>query len=168
MRVGTPPQLVNLLPSTLVSEDWVVGLQGCSSSNLENCVQLRGGDFDNSTSSSWDMIGGGQPFSLGVELNLGISGQDGGYWGYDTVGLTASDGSGIVLDHQVVVEYLTTDFYVGILGLSAITSDVENNNQTTFLATLRKENKIPSLSYSYTAGAYYGETNLPGTEGQVI
>jgi hypothetical protein len=153
--VGTPAQTLQLLPSTLIAETMVVNLQGCADSAFSNCAELRGGLFDNSSSTTWSQLAEDAEYSLSIDLNLGISSDDGGYYGYDSVGITTTDGGSILLDRMVVSDYDTPDFYVGMLGLSQKSSAIEGNNQTSFLKTLFDKNQIPSFSYSYTAGAIY-------------
>jgi hypothetical protein len=153
--VGTPSQQVFVLPSTLISENLVVGPAGCDSTSDSNCQSERGDTFSNSTSTTWEELVYNQVLS--VDTSYGIGSSDGVDFGYDTVGLTSVEGAGIVLDHQIVGMYDSMDFFVGILGLSADTSSISSNGQTSFLRTLFDKEQIPSLSYSYTAGAYYSK-----------
>lgn len=162
-NVGTPPQTVYLLPSTLIAETLVVDITGCADSPFSNCGTLRGGLFENSTSSTWDPLDNGIYLSLSIESALGLSGKDGGYYGYDTISLTETDGSDIMLGHQVVGEYATPDLYVGLFGLSPKSSGISSNTSS-FVKTLFDQNQIPSLSYSYTAGAYYRMSHGPVKE----
>jgi hypothetical protein len=53
LRVGTPPQLVRVLPSMAGQETWVVGPGGCTSKDPTDCPEMRGGLFGLNESSSW-------------------------------------------------------------------------------------------------------------------
>lgn len=79
LRVGTPAQNVRVLPGTSSTSTLVVLPLGCSSSAPYNCASLRGGLFNTSASSTWDVIG---DYNLGFEASLGY--EDAGKFAYDT------------------------------------------------------------------------------------
>ena len=118
-----------------------------------DCVQSRGGLFDSKNSSSWAEVG---QFALITEQNLGYAGnQDVGDYGFDTVGLSSQ--GNISLDHMVVGQINTTDYFLGNFGLDPWPVNFTNLNapNPSFISTLKSKNLIPSLSYGYTAGARY-------------
>jgi hypothetical protein len=155
--VGTPPALVYVLPSTVSTSTWVVGAWGCNQSyNLltlpGNCNATRGGVFDNSTSSTWDEKGN---YGLKVEEYLGEKVE--GEFGFDDVDLGYT-GSGVSLQNTTVAWFIDQIFAVGMFGLSYRPTNFSLaawDMVPSFLGTLYAEKKIPSLSYGYTAGAYY-------------
>ena len=120
------------------------------------CSQSRGYLVNVNTSTTWQDQG---IFELGLELNL--PDYDGPYengdYGLDTLGfgLTASDG--VSLDGMVVAAIATKSFYLGNLGVTSRPTNLSsfNDPRTSFLSSLRQQNKIPSLSFGYSAGAQY-------------
>ena len=98
-------------------------------------------------------------YNVGVETNL--PDYDGQYdvadYGLETVGLGLPGENGVSEPNLIVGALATTDFYLGYLG---VTNQPTNFTQfddphTSFLSTLHNQSKIPSLSYSYSAGAQY-------------
>jgi hypothetical protein len=165
VSVGTPPQTFNVLPSTLVSETWVILPDGCISSDPSDCQTERGGvgfngrpaaGFLTNESSTWESIG---LYNLEAEQNLGFSSDDSGVFGNDTVSLNGGNGSsgGVSISSTTVGGIATKDFFLGVLGLSIAPSSFTSSAAPakTLLERLLELNLIPSLSYSYTAGAQY-------------
>jgi hypothetical protein len=158
IRVGTPAQTFRVLPSTAGQETWIPVPEGCLASDPENCGDRRGVypfqgkelGFQYNASSTWKNIG---LYDLILETNLNYTGN--GLYGFDTVG-TMVDG-GLVLEQQIVAGIATKDFLLGVLGLGPKPSNFSNfeHPQPSFVQTLKDQNKIPSLSYAYTAGAPY-------------
>ena len=108
------------------------------------------------TSSTWQDQG---IFGLSTDLNLGdYSGEfDVGDYGLDTMGLGLPGSSTYDQTDMVVAALATPDFYLGNLGLTPHPTNFTqfNDPHPSFLTKLKEENKIPSLSYGYTAGAPY-------------
>ncbi|KAL9119793.1 MAG: hypothetical protein Q9187_003656, partial [Circinaria calcarea] len=151
LRVGTPEQVVRVLISTAGQATWVVIPLGCQGSTVSNCDQSRGGLFHYTESESWNSTG---YYSLGLELNLGYNVS--GLYGHDKLALGFSGAA--PLESQMIAgiadEYY---YYVGMFGLGQQPTNLSDykNPQPSFLATLKTRNMIPSLSWSYTAGAHY-------------
>ena len=149
-----------MLVSTLIPETWVInGAYYCNENSATNCTSTRGITFNPSLSNSWKDQG---TFTLGVDVDLGMNteagGNDGGDYGYDTVGLEIVGNTPVLLDHQVVVAVDTQkDFWLGYIGLAPRTPQFGNSSQPSLLKSLKNQNSIPSLSYGYTAGASYRE-----------
>ena len=80
IQVGTPPQSVSVLPSTAMSETWVVGLDGCD--GIMQCANARGGLFLANESSTFSAMGS---YALGLDYELGFGGK--GYFGSDGIAL---------------------------------------------------------------------------------
>ncbi|KAL8871008.1 MAG: hypothetical protein Q9174_003076, partial [Haloplaca sp. 1 TL-2023] len=64
---------------------------------------------------------------------------------------------GPTIESQIVAALATEKFYLGGLGLGNQGTNISNFNQThpSFLSALRQQNLIPSVSWSYNAGAHY-------------
>lgn len=157
--------------STEVSSTWVIAPQACGSAYPANCTGARGGAYDSSKSSTWNV---NALYSLGEETNLGNPYSDNsqiGDFGYDTIAVTGQAGvANVSLDHQVIAAIDTNTYYLGNLGLSAqnITFNPDSSDTSpSFLGSLRNENLIPSLSFGYTAGASYRKatSNIIGSRG---
>ena len=162
MQVGNPPQDVRLFPSSSGNAAWVVLPQGCVTGDPSDCADLRGSVFYPNKSSTWSSIG---LYQLGLveESLLGYSGN--GEFGNDTVTL-GWPGDGLPeTKSQVVQGYATKDFYIGSLGLTphAVNISTLNDRQPSLLAALRTANEIPSVSWAYTAGAYYQSPKVLGS-----
>ena len=154
VEVGTPPQVTRVLPSTSGSSLWVVLIQGCIESDPSNCHTLRGDTFNINASSTWQDEG---LFHLPLlsEQYLGYSGN--ADYGFDNVTLDWPGSGGPTLEHQVLTGIATKDFYIGSLGMTSRPVNISNFTDPfpSMLGTLRNNNQIPSLSFGYTAGAFY-------------
>ena len=136
------------------TEGCPIGFPGTSTS--PSCDDARGGLFDATKSSSWQVLGN---YSLGLELNLGYN--ETAPFGLDTVALGFNNSTdGPIIDSQVISTLVTDDYYVGIFGLSpnATTFDNYTNPRSSFLTAMQNRSLIPSLSWAYTAGAPYRES----------
>ncbi|KAL6890401.1 aspartic peptidase domain-containing protein [Trichoderma evansii] len=152
LRVGTPAQNVRILPGTSSTQTLVVLPEGCQIIKVTDCANSRGELFNTTASSTWKEIG---LFNLGFEDGLGFT--DNGEFGYDTVGLGYLGSGGPVVNHSVIAGIAGTEFYLGVLALNPRPTNFTNQNdpQQSFMQLLKNESAIPSLSYSYNAGAPY-------------
>ncbi|KAI0864070.1 aspartic peptidase domain-containing protein [Xylaria cubensis] len=166
LRIGSPEQHVRVTVSTASSQSLVVQSQyGCSASVFAtvpvNCTSSRGMLFNPNTSTSWDELG---LFGLDLEKNLGYS--QPAQIGLESLGLGLT---GPKLENQTVAAIATAQpFYLGIFGLHDQPTNfasLGNLSAPSFLTTLKNNNNIPSLSWSYTAGARY---RLKPEYGQLI
>ena len=169
--MGTPEQLVRVLPSTAASATWVVIPSGCEHAPSV-CSDARGGLFNFNDSSSWDNLG---LYTLVVEQN--IAANQSGIYGTDTLSLglnnavgtpadvmysNASGGNGgVTLPNQIFAGVKDYYYFNGIFGLSRQPMYLGNltTPRDSFLTSLRKADLIPSLSWAYTAGARYSMSN---------
>ena len=87
-----------------------------------------------------------------TESYLGVASN--GQYGSDTVGLGIEEATGLTSNQNVVAGVLTEPFYLGQLGLKVSNTTIVNGTSS-FMAQLKSEKLIPSLSYGYTAGAMY-------------
>lgn len=156
ISAGSPPQQLEVLASTQVASTWVVAPDGCGTNDASNCTESRGGEYDDTKSSTWNAKG---IFLLGEEIDLGYTGPNNivnGSYGYDTLALQRQGAASIPVDHQVLAAIITEDFYVGSLGLSNQPINVSSTDSSpSLLSSLKTQNLIPSVSYGYTAGASY-------------
>lgn len=84
-------------------------------------------------------------------------------YGFDNVGIGWQGSSGVtVLDNQVVAGFAVQDFWLGLFGLTPrpINFTDFNDPHPSFVQTLWNKSMIPSLSWSYTAGARYRELSF--------
>lgn len=157
IQVGTPPQTVKVLISTVSDQTWVVLPQGCTSKDPSNCKTSRGGVFRPDQSHTWvqNNISTNGTFSFGLESNLGYFSN--AQYGYDTVTLGWQGSGGPSLQHQVVAGIATKDFYLGLFGVCPPPSNFTNFDTTfpSFMSGLKNKSLIPSVSYAYTSGNQY-------------
>ena len=162
MQLGTPAQNLRLLPSNSGNAVCPVLPQGCVAGDPSNCGDLRGTTFMPNTSSTWTNIGL-YGLVLTEEVVLGYSGN--ANFGYDNLTLGGL-GEGLPsLGHQVIQGFVTKDFFIGSFGLSphAINISTFNDPQPSFLGALAQQNRTPSTSWAYTAGAYYRQPTAFGS-----
>ncbi|KAK7750152.1 hypothetical protein SLS62_007901 [Diatrype stigma] len=148
----------------------VLSEYGCSTSVFEtiptNCAVSRGVLFTPNDSSTWHELGlfGINGDGVGLEANLGYSQRSD--FGLETVGLGLTGPS---LDNQTVAGIATADpFYlyeITVLLTALNFTSLGNYSSPSFLTTLKDQQVIPSLSWSYTAGARY---RLKQVYGQLI
>ncbi|KAK4249860.1 aspartic peptidase domain-containing protein [Corynascus novoguineensis] len=171
VRLGTPEQYVRVLVSTASPYSLVpFSEQACSTSVFitvpPDCAVSRGNLFDHNQSSTWHDVGlyGINQNGVGLEANLGYERRV--QFGFESfaIGLT-----GPGLDNQTVGGIATAEpFYLGIFGINPQPlnfSTLGNHSTSSFFTTLKEKKKIPSLSWSYTAGAQY---RLKQVYGQLI
>jgi hypothetical protein len=154
VQIGTPPQMVRLLPSITGNSIWAVLPRACENSSVSTCRSDRGGVFTTNRSSTWEDKGLWE-LPLHPQHYLPFSGNSN--FGFDNVTLKWPGPPGMSLKKQVIAGYVTEDFYVGALGLSPLPVNftTPEDQYFSFLGTLKAEDRIPSHSYGYTAGAYY-------------
>ena len=85
--------------------------------------------------------------------------------GFDTVGLGFSSDEGPTLKHQVVSAIVSDTWWFGMLGLGFQPTNFSTygNPQASFSDTLYSNGTISSMSWSYTAGAYYRLKSVYGS-----
>ncbi|MCJ1283288.1 hypothetical protein MMC26_002616 [Xylographa opegraphella] len=81
-----------------------------------------------------------------------------GYYGYDNIALSEN----VSVPSQVISVVNETQYWLGFLGLGTKASNFTNVDKPTFLSSLANQT-IPSLSYSYTAGAPYQLKQVPSS-----
>ncbi|KAI1102267.1 acid protease [Jackrogersella minutella] len=148
--VGEPAQEINVTISTTLSEIWVVESGGCSPN--VRCADARGGIYNTSASQSWSPLGAWQ---LGLDY-LGLGGN--GDYAMETVVVYDSVRRWQTsFNKQVLAGINDTGYYTGFLGLGITPGRFNNVVALSPIASLvEQDGIIPSHSYGYTAGAYYG------------
>lgn len=109
-------------------------------------------------SSTWHEIGL-YDTALKKELNYSANAR----YGLDNLGIGLHDSEGPSLKNRVIVGIASKDYYIGLFGLSPKASNFSgfDHPQKSFMTALKDEGKIPSISYGYTAGAYYSKSCAP-------
>ncbi len=161
LRVGTPDQYVRTLISTTATQPLVVLSDICPSASID-CLDSRGGTFNISKSKTWNDQGG---YNLGLfEANLGY-GDVTAQFGLESLGLGLSNAFGPALDSQVIAASDSSRYGYGMLGLSIQPTNFStyNNPQPSFFSSLSTKGLLPSLSWSYTAGARYRNKGVFGS-----
>ena len=71
------------------------------------------------------------------------------------------------VEDQVIAVLATKDYEVGLLGVTNQPTNFTafDDPRPSFLSTLKTQNKIPSLSYAYSAGAQYRTKNPTASNG---
>ncbi|MCJ1436363.1 hypothetical protein MMC27_005742 [Xylographa pallens] len=157
LRVGNPPQNVDVFVSTSGSETIVVVPGGCQPGDPQTCLSDRGNTFQSSSSKTWNFKGN---YTLSLEANLGLdSSYDIASYGLDDLGLGWQGQGLLTLHNQTIAGTTTTDFWVGLFGISPYPTNLtgfnSNDSIPTYLQTLKTTNVVPSLSWGYTGGAQY-------------
>ncbi|EMD89485.1 hypothetical protein COCHEDRAFT_1108162 [Bipolaris maydis C5] len=177
VRVGTPEQSFRVLPSTVSSETFLPMAGACKDDEhmstvglvRQDCAFSRGAEiyqgrtnngFQANLSSTWHEVGIYQTTNR-EELGYNAS----GLYGLDTLGLMIANSGGPTLENQTIGAVVNPRLWVGRLGMDVKPSNFSDfaNPQPSLIKTLHEEGYIPSLSYGYTAGAYYKQPNVYGS-----
>ena len=146
-------------------QPWVVLSQGCTTTDSSDCPSNRGGIFNPNQSSTWQDQG---LYSLVSGEELGIRAN--GDFGFDTVtvGLPGSAMTAKV-EHQIVAGIAAKDFYLANWGIRPASTNLTNLNNPipSLMDSMRTQGVIPSLSWGYTAGAYYMSLQNKGSLGSL-
>lgn len=179
LSAGTSAQQFYVTISTLASAVWLPSPDGCAAASQlgvseSECARRRGIQlynggtslgFQSNQSSSYS-DDGIQKLSLTPELDSGnmsaVYGSIydlGATFGQDTVALSAQSGGSSVSATDTYIATIADpyDFTLGSLGLAFGDTQVGNSTHSTFMESIANGSSIPSHSWSYTAGASYGE-----------
>jgi Eukaryotic aspartyl protease/Adenovirus E3 region protein CR2 len=155
VQVGTPPQISRVLISSSSSSLWVPVPDGCLNIEDPKCPDLRGGLFNYNDSSTWKAD---NYYELPLQPETHLRGYSGNSLvGFDNVTLGWMGSGGPYFNNTVITGFATKDFYLGELGLTARPVNISdfNHQYASPLTALFKAGTIPSLTWSYTAGAPY-------------
>ena len=88
---------------------------------------------------------------------MGYSGN--GEFGFDSLALGYPGSGAYTVNHQLLAGIAAKDFYVATWGIAPrptnLTTIDSNHSYQSLLSRLKQSEQVPSLSYGYTAGAYY-------------
>ena len=180
VNVGTPQATYRALVSTSSLYTWLTDAEGCEGASgiPANCPSLRGAPpgspgWQRATTSSTYQELGTFNFSLSSSLDVvsafGTLSPDGGafnggsYLGVDSVSLNAdlSQGGQVNSTSSLVYGVTEPSFFLGGLGIGHGVSEQTTGNYHSLVDLLANTSQIPSLSWGYTAGAYYSkQSNL--------
>ncbi|KAF1833795.1 acid protease [Decorospora gaudefroyi] len=164
-RIGIGPvaqqQQISILPTPDQSTIWVFMQESCPNDpDFESCGFFYGGIFYRNESSTWKEYG---RYELNTDQESSVEYSEDGIYGSDILSL-GRPGDGLrSVGNQSIVGIRSSSSYLalGTLGLNPRPADF--NGQRTAMPSLlqslrnMKDTPIPSLSWSYTAGAYnYG------------
>ena len=165
IRVGSPPQPLEVLPASSASLSLVVLEQGCyRKEDPADCSTLRGNLLDTGNLSTWNPLraDNGQPYlevlfpaeevvlpnQIASEIAVNSISLD--VWGGDSA-------NSVFLENQLLAGYAVSWPFVGLLGLSG-RETYPTNATTSFkspLQTLKNTSTVSGLTWAYTAGANY-------------
>ncbi|KAB8291622.1 hypothetical protein EYC80_006422 [Monilinia laxa] len=164
LRIGNPVQDVRVLVSTNSPQTLVVLPLGCTSEAISpvpsGCANARGGLFNSSLSNTWDDRGVFEINGDGVGFQADLGYSQAANFGLDSIGLGYVSGTnGPTLDNQTIGAIATASpFYTGVFGLGTQPvnfTTIGNSSARSYFSSLWSEKLIPSLAWSYTAGAKY-------------
>jgi hypothetical protein len=152
--VGTPAQHFRIVPATNGESIFIPLPEACRLQDPSTCPDTRGmGDgtgFAQNQSSTWKLSGIYSAWNNKYN-NLNISGN--AVFEFDAVNIS---GLSLNATDAPVGGFLTQRQWFGLLPLDVRSAILEGSKPyPSLMNTLFNASKIPSLSYSYTAGAYY-------------
>ncbi|KAL8719427.1 MAG: hypothetical protein Q9225_003570 [Loekoesia sp. 1 TL-2023] len=153
LQIGTPAQIVRVLISTAGQATWAISSLSCTPDLPPSCSQTRGDLFNNNKSRTWTEKG-----FYGLDLETNLYPPDNATYGLDTVALDFTNATGgPVLEDQVVAALSGSEYVLGTFGLGQQPTNFSDFTEPhpSFLTSLYNKQLIPSLSWSYTAGAQY-------------
>ncbi|MCJ1307428.1 hypothetical protein MMC25_001074 [Agyrium rufum] len=159
VSIGSPPQIVRLLPSTTIQEIFAISSSQCAISSPKNCTSLRGGLFNEANSTTWQMLA-----ALGFAFEGTLYGNGDsvtGDFGLDEIGI---EGTTSKSQYIGSINGTSNIFGLGNIGLldQTLGTGVPNTPpQASFISALKNDGSIPTKGYGYTAGAAY--QNTPGS-----
>ncbi|KAF2843327.1 acid protease, partial [Patellaria atrata CBS 101060] len=169
---GTSGQQFHVLPSLSSAGLWLPIPDGCNRTDApDDCPELRGAQsfgnrrnegYNTSLSNSYTVIGIFKLVfpSIETETHYGEPwSNSSGLYATDTVSLHSGYNSSIQLDDSLVVSIKTVNYFMGLFGLAHGGVKLFSHTYQSLLSTLNSSSaespRIPSMSYGYTAGAYY-------------
>lgn len=173
ISIGTPAQEFRLLASTQSGQTFAVLPDGCIPGfDPVDCAKSRGAQildsaqspgFLTNLSSTWELIG---EYDIDLEKDLNYTAR--GYFGYDKLTLGPAGETGLPsVDNQILGGVADMSFYLGHIALGISKSKFSSKSQSVepLLYQMRNNSQIPSIAFSYTAGAKY---RLKSVVGQLI
>jgi hypothetical protein len=163
IRVGSPPQALEVLPASSASFSLVVLEEGCPPDVTASCKTLRGNVLDPRDLTTWtplrlqdDSSYGILPFPAQQAL---LPEQIASEVAVNPISLDvwAESSSSIYLEGQLLAGYATKTPFLGLLGLSGFQSYplTKATPYNSTLQILKNNSDVSGLTWAYTAGANY-------------
>ncbi|PVH97862.1 acid protease [Periconia macrospinosa] len=153
-EVGNPPQQLRLLPAHDQSSTWTILSEACPANDNE-CADSRGRIFRRDNSTTWQRFGTYDTNPV-LEQRVGLEAL--GLFGWDDITLGWVGDNMPTMKNQSVVGITSNDFWIGSLPLNPRPINFTNYNNPipSLMENLfnHTDDPIPSLSWSYTAGAF--------------
>jgi hypothetical protein len=163
IRVGSPPQALEVLPASSASFSLVVLEEGCPPNVTASCKTLRGNVLDPRDLTTWTPLRLQDDASYGIlpfpALQALLPEQIASEVAVNPISLDVWGDSQntIFLGGQLMAGYASKTPFLGLLGLSGFpTYPISRNypyNST--LQTLKNNSVVSGLTWAYTAGANY-------------
>lgn len=149
---------LRLFPAVTLGYILAVDPTGClegyyPSPNITACFENRGGVFRSNESITWDLLG----VFTNIKNSIGHV-QPNATFGLDSVYFGTL--SGLDVNKSLVASGADPATWIGLFGLNAAPVELSGFDEpvNSFLGIQREGANIPSLTWSYTAGAYYSES----------
>ncbi|KAH8603051.1 aspartic peptidase domain-containing protein [Bisporella sp. PMI_857] len=167
IQIGSPAQKVNALVSTASNQQLVVSAGACSTGSSTTCKTAPASTFDPKSSSTW-IRNNGTAQVLATDLNSTEV-----LYGTDTIALS---GISSLSSPNQLLGITPNNLSFNSLGLNPSSSNFSSSgfslSYESYISSLKSQNKIPSLSYGYAAGAHYrqalGSLTLGGYDASLV
>jgi hypothetical protein len=164
---GSQRQQVRLIPAISLAETYPISTLGCQIDGYKGgtkaCSEKRGNLYNMNRSTTVKWIANYTVDNVGAYKAYNITEQAATFM-YDTMTIGWPDSTGseqATINHTLLALLVSTDFsIVGQFGLRPQPTNFSdvlgmNGGQENYFMKLHQRNLISSLSYGYTAGAYY-------------
>lgn len=113
LSIGTPPRMYKLLASTSSPETWVIGTEGCTDSDNQDCPGDRGQIFNSSKSTTWQDWTNRTKYTLDDNRQLPMGGV--GYYGIDNITISSqrNEPRDIMVPDHTIARIATKDYFLG-------------------------------------------------------
>ena len=160
IAVGTPPQSVRLLVSTKLSDVWVISESQSQDDYLatHNLAhkKVAGGLFKKKLATTWQ---GTRLYENGQDQisDKNIAKVEIEDYGSDATRIDLADIPNINFDSRTIATVAKGNLDLGFLGINHRNPHLTlpRDGQVSFLESLKASGRIPSLSYGFSAGAWY-------------
>ncbi|KAG9240664.1 aspartic peptidase domain-containing protein, partial [Calycina marina] len=167
IQIGTPAQTIKVFPATSGYKTMAVMPGGCIATDPSSCFSDRGGFYTPSLSTT-QVNNTADPttniYPIALDERLGYLGK--AALGFDTVTLGWPGSRGPTLINQTVGGFITKERYFGSFGLlprAANFTATFDHPIPSYMQNLVSQKKIPSTSWSYTAGNQYRLNKVLGS-----
>jgi hypothetical protein len=162
---GDSGQIIRVLPSTSTEVIWTVSTQdSCPDGwpgGRNDCIDRRGGVYDRNKSATYQYVNSYGLEKVAALKNYGLE-YEGVRSSFENITLDYPQSSGAPMGKNIIWEFTSWNYTLqGLVGLHQAPINLTDlggfsYSNPSFIQTLKDSNKIPSVSYGYTAGAIYG------------